>query len=296
MGGRVGEKMDADLPELLLNALNEQGYLFREICEHTLRDSENTTGWEVKASEYPVSLTGQDTKVDIVLRAKRQIPPELYALVECKRADPSYIYWLFGASRPPYGGALCSTLGFECRQTRSDSPYQANRLVPQLEFRIDTNGVESWLEVNARKTSDRRASTPQNIENAFGQVLKGIGGFAQEQLAQRTKSRELFETFFVPVVVTTAELYVAYYKIKDIDLGTGKISRGKVLFGSEEEPAMEEPWVLLDYGVGENVAPEPIPKDYRGVDPAELQRHKTRSIFVVNSKYLVSFFSKLRLA
>lgn len=59
---------------------------------------------------------------------------------------------------------------------------------------------------------------------------------------------------------------------------------------------MERDWVIVDYGVGENVAPNPIPENYHGVDPVELQKHKTRSIFIVNSKSLVDFFSRLRLA
>ncbi len=285
--------MNTELSELLLNALNEQGYLFQEACEHALKNNEKVTGWEVKASEYPVSIQGQDTKVDIVLRSKIQNSPELYALVECKRADPSYVYWLFGAPGLPFGGALCSTLGFECRETRLDRPYQASRLVERLHFEISTNGAESWLE--AKEVSSGRTSNPQNIENAFVQVLKGVGGFAQEQIGQRGKSRELFKSFFVPVVVTTAQLYVAYYENKNIDLSTGKISKAKVSFGSKEQPAMEVEWVLLDYGVGENVAPNPIPENYHGVDPMELQKHKIRSIFVVNSKSLVLFFSKLRL-
>ena len=283
--------MSTELSELLFNALNEQGYLFQEACGHALKKSEEETKWEVKASEYPVSIEGQDTKVDIVLRSKVVNSPELYALVECKRADPSYIYWLFGAPGLPFGGALCSTLGFECRENRIDRPYQASRIVTQLKFEINTNGVESWLEV--KKSSGGRASNPQNIENAFMQVLKGVGGFAQEQLNQRGKSRELFKAFFIPVVVTTAELYVAYYETKNIDLSTGKLSNAKVSFGTKKQPAMEVEWVLLDYGVGENVAPNPIPENYHGVDPVELQKHKTRSIFVVNSKSLVLFFSKL---
>ncbi len=285
--------MTTEITELLFNALNEQGYLFQEACEHILKKNEEATGWEMKASEYPVSLEGQDTKVDIVLRSKIQGSPELYALVECKRADPSYIYWLFGAPGLPFGGALCSTLGFECREFGVNRPYQARRLVERLKFKINTYGVESWLE--AKKISGRRASTPQNIENAFVQVLKGVGGFAQEQHHQRTKSRELFKTFFIPVVVTTAQLYVASYETKNIDLSTGKISKAKVSFGPKEQPDMEVDWVLLDYGVGENVAPNPIPENYHGVEPVELQKHKTRSIFIVNSKSLVDFFSRLRL-
>lgn len=287
--------MSTELSELLLNAINEQGYLFQEACEHCLRSNETATEWEVRAYEYPVSLWGQDTKVDVVLHAKRQSPPELYALVECKRADPSYIYWVFGAPGLPFGDALCSTLGFKSHsKISSDQPLQVNRLLEQLHFKVATYSARSWQEV--KKGSNKRVSTPQNIENAFGQVLKGVGGFAQEQLHQRRKGHASIEIFFVPVVVTTASLYVAYYETKDIDLATGKVSKDKVLFGPQGKPAEEDPWVLVDYGVGENVAPEPIPESYHGVDPAELQKYKIRSIFVVNSDNLVDFFSKLRLA
>jgi hypothetical protein len=285
--------MSTELSELLLNALNEQGYLFQEACEHILRKNDEATEWEVKAYEYPVSLQGQDTQVDIVLRSKSSSSPELYALVECKRADPSYNYWLFGAPGLPFGGALCSTLGFECSKFGQNYPYRASRLVTRLQFEVNTNGAESWLEV--KKRSSGRGSNPQNIENAFMQVLKGVGGLAQEQVSQRNKTRELFKTFFIPIVVTTAQLYVAYYEIENIDLSTGKLSKDKVLFGPQDQPAEEVSWVLVDYGVGENVAANPIPDDYHGVDPIELQKHKIRSIFVVNSKSLVSFFSKLRL-
>jgi len=285
--------MDTDLSELLLNALNEQGYIFQEACEYALKKSEKETMWEVKASEYPVTLAGQDTKIDIVIRWTITESPEFYALLECKRPDPSYKIWLFGAPGLHFGGALCSTLGFEVRGIGSDHPHRPNRLVTQLHFKVDTHGVESWLEV--KKNSRGRTSTPQNIENAFVQVLKGIGGFAQEQLNQRMKSHTQFKTYFIPVVVTTAQLYVAYYEINNIDLSTGKLSKDKVLFGPKNQPAEPVPWVLLDYGVGENVAPNPIPETYQGVDPIELQKHKIRSIFVVNSKSLIPFFSKLQL-
>lgn len=286
--------MSIELSELLFNALNEQGYLFQEACEQALKDIERRTGWEVRAYEYPVSLWGQDTKVDIVLHAKRQSLPELYALVECKRADPSYIYWLFGAPGLPYRDALCSTLGFKSLSPISSAqPLQVKPLLEQLRFEFSTYVARSWQEV--KQDSHKRVSTPQNIENAFGQVLKGVGGFAQEQLHQRCKEHVSIETFFIPVVVTTASLYVAYYETKDVDLSTGKVSKDKVLFGPQGQPAEEDPWVIVDYGVGENVAPEPIPESYHGVDPAELQKHKTRSIFVVNSKSLVDFFSRLQI-
>jgi hypothetical protein len=285
--------MNEDLSELLFNALNEQGYLFQEACEHALKENEEGTGWEVKASDYPVSIQEQDTKVDIVLRSKISSSPELFALLECKRADPSYVYWLFGAPGLPFGNALFSALGFECHLVRSDSPHRVDRLVERLSFKVSTHGVESWLEV--KKGTGKRASNPQNIENAFMQVLRGIGGFAQEQLIQRHKNLIPFKTFFVPVVVTTAKLYVAYYEVKNIDLSSGTINKDRVTFGSRGQPAMEVDWVLLDYGIGRNIDEDSVPKSYIGVNPNELLKYKTRSIFVVNSDNLVLFFSKLHL-
>jgi hypothetical protein len=283
-----------DLSELLLNAVNEQGYLFREACEHVLRARQ--TQWEVRACEYPVSLQGQGTRIDIVLRAKSPSYPEIFALVECKRAAPEYVIWLFGAPGLPYRGALCSTLGFECNESRSDQPLKVNRLLTSLSFRVNTYQAEWWLEVKQDKK--KRISTPQNIESAFEQVLRGVGGFAQEQLEQRQKTRDTFKTFFVPVVITTASLYVASYKPKDVDLSTGTIAKDKILFGAQEQPLEKEAveWVLVNYGVGENFAPKPIPDNYHGIDPTELQKHKIRSIFVVNSKSIPLFFSKLSLA
>lgn len=286
--------MSRELSDLLFNAINEQGYLFQEACKYALKSFEDRTGWEVKAYEYPVSLDGQDTRIDIVLHFKTCSSPEIYALVECKRADPSYVHWLFGAPGLPFGNALCSALGIECSKS---SVYKTNvydRIVERLNLGIYTHGVESWLEI--KTNISKRTSTPQNIENSFIQVLKGVGGFANEQISQRSKANALCKTFFIPVVITTAKLYVAYYELKDINLYNGKIDKDHILFGSSKGQTTEEdPWVLIDYCAGKNTTPETIPQDHRGIDPAELLKYKIRSIFIVNSKYLVEFFSKLQL-
>jgi len=224
--------------------------------------------------------------------AKAYLEPEEVALLEQSATnlrDRLLVRLLFRL-----GCRVSEALGLECRETRTGRPYQISRSVTRLHFNLLTHGAKSWLE--AKKGSNRRTSTPQNIENAFGQVLKGGAGLAQEQLTQRLKRGELFTTFFVPVVVTTASLYVAYYETRNIDLSTGQIAKDKILFGPQGEPAEEVDWVMVDYAIGENIADKPIPEAYHGVDPTELLKYKTRSIFIVNSKSLVSFFSKLQLA
>lgn len=284
--------MKQDLSELLLNALNEQGFIFQEACKHCLEEVQ--TGWKVKAFEYPVSLQGNDTRVDIVLRNSDSDSPELWALIECKRADPEFVYWLFGSPGLPFGDASCSALGFSCLSTRSDEPFCIRKLVEPLHFGISTYDAKNWTEV--KRDSSRRISNTENIEKAFAQVLTGTAGFAEEHLEQRYKHRHTFKTFFIPIVITTAKLYVAEYKPKDVDLETGTISKEKVHLSPKGQPPEELEWMLIDYGAGENVAPSIIPEDYMCLDPGKLQEeYKTRSIFVVNAKSIISFFSKLHL-
>lgn len=280
-----------ELSDLLFSALNEQGYLFQEACLNELRQHESNTQWKVKAYEYGISLGEQDTKADIVLHSTGSSNSELYALVECKRADPSFVYWMFAIDERDIGPrqAGCWTLGLQCHSVSQHLPYQVEPRVMPLKFGFDTFSAFHCMEVKKGEADlDKRTSDPQTIESAFTQVLRGVGGLAQEQLKQRAKVRKVFTTYFIPVVVTTAALYAARYQLSDIDLSTGKISRDSV--HSEEWP-----WMLVHYGVGDNLGGNPIPEEYKGVDITELDKYKTRSIFVVNSRSLIQFFSELHL-
>lgn len=286
------QAMDSsDLSDLLFNSLNEQGYLFQEACKYEL--DHNATGWSVRAYEYPVSIQKQDTKVDIVLSSSRN--PERFALAECKRTNPFYASWLFGVpdlniTYSPH----CSVLWLGCNPVSSNSPMHPTISLSSLEVDVPTYVAQSWLEVKKGKSQPQeRNSTPQNIENAFSQVLKGISGFAQEQCEQRVKGNTSFSTFLIPVVVTTASLYMANYKPDNISITTGKIEKEKVLFSTKGQQPEELKWILVYYGAGENVAPSAIPSNFVGTDPKYILVNKLRSIFVVNSKHLVEFFQKL---
>ncbi len=162
-------------------------------------------------------------------------------------------------------------------------------------FDIMTYSAKWWLEVKSRGSnkSEKRFSTPQNIENAFVQVIKGIEGFAREQLKQRNKNAVPSEVLFIPVVVTTAELYVAAYEPKDIDLRSGRIDKEKIWFGQGNGSAEEVPWMQVDYAAGENVVLQPIHEHDLSTYPRDLQKYKMRSILVANSKNIEAFFSRL---
>ena len=282
-------------PELLFDALNEQGYLFQERCAATLRAASRTTRWEVEAADYPVSLDvegGAETRIDLVLKAAQTEGMELYAVAECKRANPDYVSWLFGSTEGP-GAESCYAATKTCRDVRSDFAMDIEHSLRQWHLGMWGYTARSWMEVKTgRKTG--RTSTSQTIESAFVQVLTGSAGLAQEYLRQRIKVHAGFDiTAFIPVVITTASLYVAEYSVGDVDLDTGTIPKSKVSLGPRGA-AEPEKWVLVHYNAGESLAPHAVPDSFGGVDPSALQQYKLRSVFVVNSSHLVEFFGRLQ--
>lgn len=285
--------MNQNLSGILCNALNEQGFIFQEKCAHSLEKGE--TGWSIDNVEYPVSLKDIDTRVDIILRKSIGQGCDVWSLVECKRADPEYVYWLFGSPGLPPGKAHCSVLVLEGEEATKTQGRRIHTTVEMLNLNISTYDAKSWAAVRdiPQKPSSKRLSNIDNIEKAFAQVLIGTSGFANEQYEQRSKDFSVFKAFFLPIVVTTANLYVAHYKLQDISIETGKLEMDKVYLARTGQPPEEVEWVLVDYGAGENVAPNAIPEDERSTDPRELLKYKTRSIFVVNSKHMIKFFSSL---
>ena len=218
---------------------------------------------------------------------------DVYAVVECKRADPTYVSWLFGAREGGLVSGGCVTL---CVETKSEHLQKIEGGSIAHEVRAINTGLtvydgQNWAEVKSRKV--KRVSNSQTIEDALTQVVRGLEGLAKEHTTQRFKNKTHFRSFFLPIVVTTAKLYVAAYERKNIDIDTGTISKNHVFLG-EGAIAEEIDWVRVDYGVGENVAPDPIPNYQGSLNPTDLQDYKSRSVFIVNSGHLVNFFSRLR--
>ena len=265
-----------ELTNVLCNALNEQGYLFQEACVNVLKKSDSE--WEVEFEEYPVAFREQDTKIDIILRWKRYDEPYIYAILECKRADPSYRCWLFGASGELLYANHCTVFTYQHGKPRVMNLNVINQIYH----------VPSWMEVK-RPIDKRRLSSPQNIEDSFGQVLRGLAGFANEQFKLRIRVESKPRLIFIPIVVTTATLYVANYASDNIEISTGQISKEKISFGELQGPPEQIDWVIADYGAGPNVLPDESGAQMDTTNPKELQWFKQRSIFIVNSCHLDSF-------
>ncbi len=283
---------DQNLEQILFDGLNEHGFLFQEKCAEFLQHNVNMTKWRVHTTEYPVSIKDRDSRVDIILRDESSGSHQIYAIVECKRVNPTRGYWLFGNPLGTYSQPLLINLRGEYLRSGNYSIHLAQLKLPFDD--IATDLISNWWLEIGRKGNKRYAS-PNPIEDAFIQACIGVSGTAQELELQWKKDPQELSTLFIPVVITSAPLYVATYDLKDVDLVSGSISRDKIYFGPRGQEAEKMEWLLVDYGASRSISPERLDEHIEGISPVELEEYHKRSIFVVNSEHIVKFFAKLHL-
>src|SRR5262245_35612150 len=92
---------DSILPpdDSFLKVLNSHGYGFQysviRLADTLYKDGKS--GWRFEWAEFPVSVQGDDTRIDLVLRQGRS---HYYMLGECKRVNPALGNWCF--AHAPY--------------------------------------------------------------------------------------------------------------------------------------------------------------------------------------------------
>lgn len=297
--------MEEGIDDILFNGLNEQGFIFQEKCAQVINESSEGTGWIVHTTEHPVSLKDQDTRIDIIIRDERQSDSSVFGVIECKKVNPQYNCWLFG--RPLYDiPVVANAQIIKIITNRANPNVQDVNFVPiKIDFGVETFHIDNWwlqVDVNRDRAIQKR-SDPEPLERAFIQVCRGVGGLLIEQKRQREKIirdgtgefYDISEAYFVPIVITTASLYIAQYDLSDVDIASGTIERDKLNFLGSNSLSDPVKWVMVDYGAGANTAPDELYENFEGLDPIDFEPYNRRSIFIVNSTYIPEFLNNLHL-
>ncbi|HET6889825.1 MAG TPA: hypothetical protein VFH31_01880 [Pyrinomonadaceae bacterium] len=243
--------------------LNRHGYGFQfsvlkkvdELVRH------RKTGWSFEACEFPVQVQGAGTRVDFVLsRASgRYNSTPLYLIAECKRANPSLSNWCF--VRAPYRHSAAEEgerdgIILEC-VLREDGILKAFA----REVGRGNNIYHIGREVRTNVKGDKEGESGQAIEDAATQVSRHVNGFIE------TVVRELgiiesdsSHVDFMPVIFTTANLYVS-----DVDLSLADMPTGKVELKTDQVKPI--PWLFYQYALSPGLkhSVESKRKDYRSI-------------------------------
>lgn len=214
--------------------LNAHGYPFQFAVirrAQVLRQLQYSK-WVFESSEIPVGTSGRSTHVDFVFRDYRGRDngafPNLYLIAECKRVDPSKAIWCFVRNPYPMRNAA-----------ESSHPVQFDRIISKVgEERYVKDGlIKHWGSSVFELPFQLRSSQPNDplsplarspINDAAYQVLLGQQGFISHLTSLKgvhEQEQMRRENVFVPVVFTTAELFVSDVDLGDSDIYSGEITK-----------------------------------------------------------------------
>lgn len=213
--------LDSGVPTQLgsefLNTLNRHGHAFHGAVWSKISDLHWSEGlpFVVEAGEFPVEVQGVSTRIDLVLRRR---PDHFYIVCECKRVNPALANWCFVKMPFPLDAI---TDGYDVvietiRRDISAVHVEGMRTFPTKDaFHV---GFEVKTQVRGDSAGPRNT-----IEEAATQVSRAANGFANFFL-RRPKDIPLRETVrIVPMIITTADLWVSDLDVRVTDLSSGEI-------------------------------------------------------------------------
>lgn len=218
----------------LLEALNRHGYAFQHTVARLLRErAHKDPTWLVEDVDVPVATLRKDTSIDIVLSADRG---GALMTIECKRVNPAFGHWCFARARHP-DSSVASTEAIVERYRTSPARHSA-----PVTWGRPAHVADVALEL---KTSARGDPCPRgkDLDDATAQAFTGLAGMLHSLHKFQGLLRGRPSCVFVPVVVTTAELWWT----------GGDLSRAKLTTGllDELDAPVRVPWLGFQYPVGD---------------------------------------------
>ncbi len=264
----------------LLKLLNSHGHSFQYAVVRRLDQlhSEEKSRWFIDGVEFPVEVGGQTTHIDFILKSKTG---RTYIVAECKRADPAKARWCF--IRAPY---------------TSRNPRPKEVLFEQFSYNelglvtrravhayANEDGYHLGFELRTGKKGD---GEPRTISEAVSQVLRGTSGLInhlQATAAGQPKTTQLIR--FVPIIITTANLFTSKADLGEASLKTGNLSPDAV----ETEPC-EAIWFTHNRSPAlEPNAPSTTESSDFNQFSSALRNEFARSVAIINAEGLDSFMS-----
>lgn len=251
--------------EKFVNALNVEGIFFQKYCTHLIKKS----GWKVDNEEYPVTfpkpssgILGKDGRLDI--RASKKVRQKklnvvIDLLIECKKADPNLSSWIFFKSEKKLKHSYilnCKLKEKINKESKGHSKWEIETFSRDFsksfklsKIKVCNDGRELKSEFTKKPQKNDTKTSTARIQNGACQVCHAFRSlyadeidFLREVLNKNNDPKDKTHIrIFIPIVVTTADLYVANFKAGDVKKIEGVIDYRKVKFSKSPQLLYEFP-------------------------------------------------------
>jgi hypothetical protein len=276
--------------EHIIHALNIHGTFFERKCIDLISQTEK---WEVITSNFPVEypppngpMRGKESSLDIWARKSLNLDAYVDILVECKKANPEFVNWVFFPK-----GETSSLNNFRLFSIQEEMDKErktingmlqpgSTRLTITTEAREVRGDYKRHISGNLTKTSNAA------INDASYQVTLA-------SMAIQSKELKIMKSIFnpspwkrktyVPMIVTTANLFTINYSPENIDEGNGEISLDKASL-------VEVDQLIYEYPTPVHLQHTPLKSNHFDIN--RMDDFSRTHIIIVNSKKLVKFLNE----
>ena len=264
--------------------LNSHGYGFQYAVLNRIMElgSHGECTWKFETSEHPVEVRGFNTKIDFVLR---NAGCNDLLIAECKRVNPKYSNWCF--IRVPKVRWGDNPFALPVDEVSNDRGY-----VKVMPVRLTNHEsvVNLWMEVdsnppreNAGKESEQKHKSGRGaIEDALTQLMRGVNGMANLIPTNARILGSVKKSRLIPVLFTTAKLWMVPDVLDGTNLLTGDIPSLK-----ECEP---KPWLPLVHNVSVGLRQEVWKAENLASLSEVVEQLHQRVVFVVSAEGIGEFF------
>jgi len=269
---------EQEVSQLLKKSLDFHGHSFHYAVMKKLEELGNAqTPWGNFLTEFPVQNKGQNSHIDFVLGS---VDRNTFLIAECKRVDPAKGNWCF--VKTPYFWKNDQFIQLDKIEGTTATGLTTSRTV------MDVHPYNLGFEVKTDQKGDGIGSSDKSpINAAITQALRNTSGFINycfEKLRWTNTNQQLIYRF-IPVIFTTANLWVS-----DVDIGKSNLSDGKL--PNDLVNAKKVDWIWFNQNRPDTLSPDLFLLGKQNY-PVSYEYYKfLRSVAIVGSSGVESFLTK----
>lgn len=236
-----------------IHVINIHGTFFERWCQNAIPTVE---GWRVKSINYPVvyprssaAVKSKESALDIW--AQKDISDlRLSLLIECKKNNPEFVNWVFFKKHPLSDKTSMTVSSIKIiKREPPNVGWNANGMLQTLQGSITiTNDCrETRGDYLSYKKDNKKTKTSNDaISDAAYQVALATQAVSDEErdhadVLQYSQTYKLSWQLqhLLPVIVTTARMFICDFDPKNVDDRTGEINPKQATISGCEELVYE---------------------------------------------------------
>jgi len=287
--------------EWTLHALNIHGVFFERGCVNLVG---NASKWRVISTNYPVEfpppngpLRGKESSLDIWARREDKTHV-VDAFIECKKANPEFVNWIFflrTASTHPsqLGMVRIDNVQSEGTNAAWSTSTTIVNMTPDSAVAVANDAREvrgNYAEKYKNGNRNKKTKTSNaSIQEAAYQVALAARAVIHEETRLLRKARHLAppwqRKYCVPVICTTAQLYIAKFDPSTVNTKSGEIDFDQVTIVPTTK-------LLFEYPLPKHLQHAPA-HPLEVLESGNNEAFSRMHIFVVQSESLVGLLNDL---